>query len=149
MPLYRVQTLRDQLDASLAQTRSTTAMIGSLGLLALTLAAIGVYGVMAYSVAQRHKEMGIRTALGASRWAVVGLVLTRGLGLAGAGVTLGLAGALILSRMVGGFVADVSPTDPLTFGAVALLMGMVAVIASVLPAFRASRIDPMVALRYE
>ena len=124
-------------------------MIGSLGLLALLLAAVGIYGVMAYTVAQRTQEIGIRAALGARGSDVRRLVLGRGIRLAGIGVLLGAIAAAGLGRLVSSFVVGVSPTDPLTFGGVAALLAIVALVASYIPARRASRVDPMTSLRYE
>jgi putative ABC transport system permease protein len=105
--------------------------------------------VVAYSVAQRTKEFGLRMALGAQRGNVLGLVLRRGLWLALAGIGIGLAGAFALTRLLSTLLFGVTPTDPATFVVVSLLLGVVAFLASYLPARRATRVDPMVALRYE
>ena len=116
---------------------------------ALLLAAVGIYGVISYTVTQRAHEIGIRMALGASRGGVLWLVLGQSLVLTVAGVFLGLAGSLLVSRVISGLLFNVRPTDPATFAIVAAFLAAVAALASLLPAGRASRVDPMVALRYE
>jgi ABC-type antimicrobial peptide transport system permease subunit len=115
----------------------------------LALAAVGVYGVISYSVAQRTRELGIRIALGAQSRAVLRLVLRRVLLLAAGGVLLGLAGAAALTRFLAGFLFGVGATDPATFAGVSLLLAVVAVVASTVPALRATRVDPLAALRCE
>ena len=127
----------------------TLTLLGGFALAALVLAATGLYGVSAYAVAQRRREFGIRLALGASRGQVRSLVLGQGMKLAALGVAIGLAGALILSRVLGHLLYEIKPTDPLTFGAVSVLLLTVAALASWLPARRAAKVDPMVALRAE
>ncbi len=149
MPLFGVETLEDHLDAALSQERSTATMISALGALALLIAAVGIYGVMSYTVSQRTQELGIRTALGARSTDVLSLMLGHGFRLALAGVIVGTVASLALSRLVTGFVVGVSPTDPLTFVGVAMLLTVVALLASLIPARRAARVDPMKALRYE
>jgi predicted permease len=120
---------------------------GALGLLGLALALVGVYGVVSYAASQRTQELGVRIALGASSADIVRLVLGRGLVLVGIGVLLGLAAALAISRLLANFLFNISPSDPITFATVPLLLGLMALIASYVPAFRATRIDPSVALR--
>jgi len=121
----------------------------SFGLLALALAMIGVYGVLAYSVSQRTREIGVRIALGAWPGDILRLVIARGMTLAAIGMGLGLAGALALSRLLRGQLYEVSPTDPWIYAGTAALLTVVVAAASWLPARRASRVDPIVALRCE
>jgi putative ABC transport system permease protein len=116
---------------------------------ALALATIGIYGVMAYLVNQGTREIGIRVALGATRPNIVSLVVRQGMALALSGVAIGLAGALMLTRLIRSLLFGVEATDPVTFVGIALLLGLVALLASYIPARRASRVDPLVALRYE
>jgi predicted permease len=125
---------------------SLFALFGGLGVL---LAGVGLYGVLSYVVSQRTQELGIRIALGAGRSSVLGLVLRQGLQVTLAAVVLGAAGALLAGRAIASLLYGVSPHDPLVLGAVALVLTLVAVVASYLPAYRATRVDPMVALRYE
>jgi ABC-type antimicrobial peptide transport system permease subunit len=117
--------------------------------LALVLSAVGIFGVMSYTVSRRTQEMAIRMALGASRGEVLRLVFREALGVVLSGVALGLAGALFLSRVMSGYVYGVSATDPLTFSAASLLLAAVALLASYLPARRAAKVNPITALRYE
>ncbi len=126
-----------------------TIFLGGFALIAFLLASMGVYGVTAYSVAQRTREIGIRMALGAQRESVLELVLKQGMKLAIAGLAIGIAGALGLTRVVSSLLFGITPTDPATFGLVTLVVGVVAFMACWLPARRAARLDPMAALRYE
>jgi putative ABC transport system permease protein len=123
--------------------------LGGFAALALLLAAVGIFGVISYAVAQRTQEIGVRRALGAGTAGVMRLVLTQSLGLAAIGVAIGLAGALAVSRILRSMLFGVTPTDTLTFASVAAGLLAVAFLASYLPARRAARIDPLRALRYE
>jgi putative ABC transport system permease protein len=148
-PIAGVQSLEEVLAGSLGRWRFAMFLLGAFAGLALVLAAVGVYGVLSYSVSQRTHEIGIRMALGARRQDVLKLVVGRGMMLALLGVALGIAGAFGLTRFLAGLLYGVRPSDPLTFVAVALVLLGVAVLASYLPARRAAKVDPMVALRYE
>ena len=143
----QTRTLRDWLSAELVRPRFGAVLLAVFGALALVLAAIGTYGLIAYAVAQRTREIGIRMALGARPVEIVSEVLGRGLKLAGLGVGIGFIGALGLTRLIRGMLAGVSPNDPVSFGVSAALLIAGAVLACVLPARRASRVDPVVALR--
>jgi predicted permease len=142
-----IKTMEAIFDDRLGQRRLTMQLLGSFAGVALLLALIGLYGVVAYSVAQRTHEVGIRRALGAQQSDILRLVLGQGLGLTLAGVSLGIGGALALTRIMKTMLFQVSATDPLTFAGIALLFVAVALAASYIPARRAARIDPMIALR--
>jgi putative ABC transport system permease protein len=124
-------------------------LLVSFSFLAVTLAAVGIYGVVSYSVAQRTSEIGVRVALGASSRAVLKMVLGQAMGLVAIGLAAGMALALPLTRLMSGLLFGVSPNDPLTFAVIAVLLGGVAFVACAVPARRATRVDPIVALRYE
>jgi putative ABC transport system permease protein len=149
LPAANVRTLEAAVSASIDQRRFTMLLLAGFAGVALLLAAIGLYGVIAYSVAQRAREIGIRTALGATRYDVLALVLRQGLVLAGAGVLLGIGGALGLTRVLREFLYEVKPADPTTFAGVSLVLLLVALVASWLPARHAAHIDPMTALRQD
>jgi predicted permease len=149
LPIADVKTFRDQLNLSLFPSRVAAWVLGGFGLLALLLAAIGIYGVVSYSVAQRTREIGVRMALGAKQKDVLRLVLGQGLFVIGLGLAVGLSLAFAATRLIAGFLYGVGATDLLTFGAVPLLLGLVALGASYIPARRATKVDPLVALRYE
>jgi predicted permease len=149
LPTAEVKTLREQVDLSLFPSRVAAWTLGGFGVLALLLAAIGIYGVVSYSVAQRTREIGLRRALGAKESDVLRLVLGEGSFVILIGLALGLLLAFAATRMIAGFLYGVAPTDPLTFVMVPLLLGLIAVVACYLPARRATKVDPMVALRYE
>ena len=144
-----VSTFDARLSHAVAQPRLQTILLGSFAAIALLLAAIGIYGVMAVAVVQRTKEIGIRMALGAVRRDVLSLVVRQGLTLAGAGLILGVAGALAVTRVLHSLLFSVSATDPVVFAGIAVLLAAVALIACYLPARRAARVDPMIALRHE
>lgn len=148
-PLFSLQTMEERLSASIAPQQFNTLMLGVFAGFALVLAALGIYGVIAYAVTERTHEIGVRMALGAQRNDVLRLVVTQGLRLTVAGVMLGLAGALALSRVLSGMLYATRPTDPATFAIVTSVLLLVAIMASYVPARRATRVDPMVALRDE
>jgi putative ABC transport system permease protein len=140
----------DQLMAdSVAAPRFRTTLVAIFALVGLALAAIGIYGVMAYVVAERTHELGLRVALGATARDVVTMVLRETLALAAVGLAAGLAGALAATRLIGTLLFGIAPTDPATFAAIAAVIAGTALAASYVPARRAMRVDPMVALRHE
>jgi predicted permease len=149
VPIASTSTMNELLSRSMAQPGLFTMLLGAFAALALVLAAVGLYGVISYSVTQRMHEMGIRVALGANRGDIVSLVLRQGVSLALVGTVIGMAGAIAVSRLLTNLVPSVQPNDPLTLAAVSALLLGVALVASLLPARRAMRVDPMVALRYE
>jgi len=149
LPVSGAQTLNETVSASLAQRRFSMEMVGLFALTALLLAGLGIYGVISYLVSERTHEIGIRLALGASRANILRIVLRQGLGLAIVGAAVGLVCALIVSHLMASLLYGVRPTDPLTFAGVAFLFIGVALLACYLPARRAMKVDPMVALRYE
>jgi predicted permease len=149
LPLYDVKTMRQHLGLALLPARLAGSVLGVFGVVALIMAAAGIYGVMAYSVAQRTREIGVRMALGASAGAVLKLIVGQGMKLTLAGMAIGLAASLALTRLMKSMLFGVSATDPLTFVVVPLLLIMVALLAALVPARRAARVDPMVALRVE
>jgi predicted permease len=149
LTIYNARTLLEHVGRSLYVERMESVILGLLGLLALVLTAIGVYGVVAYSVAQRTRELGIRMALGAQRKDVLKLILVKGLLLVAWGSAIGLAACYWLARLISNQLYGVGPYDPATMVSVALLLAIVALLASYIPARRATKVDPMVALRYE
>ena len=149
IPVDRVETMQQLVSGSVAQPRFRTIVLTAFSLLALVMASIGIYGVMNYLVIQRTREFGIRLSLGATPSDVLRLVLRRAALLIGAGTCLGLAGSALLVRFIASLLFGTAPLDPLTFAAVPILLAAVALAASYIPARRATRIDPIVALRYE
>jgi predicted permease len=149
LPLYDVKTMRQHLGLALLPARLAGGVLGVFGLVALTLAAAGVYGVMAYSVAARTREIGIRMALGANARDVLRLVTRQGMTLVAIGMAIGLAAALALTQLLKSLLFGVSATDPLTFAVISLLLTAVASLACWIPARRATKVDPMVALRHD
>ena len=147
--IYGAQTMNEVIADSLATRQFSMILLGSFALVALVLASVGIYGVLAYLVGQRTHEIGIRMALGAGRYEVLRLVVGQGAKMALLGVALGLTAALGLTRLMSNMLYGVSATDPLTFVAVAILLILVALAACYIPARRAMKVDPMVALRYE
>jgi putative ABC transport system permease protein len=149
VPVYQVRTLGQLLGASVAQARFMTTVLGLFAAVALALAAVGVYGIVAYAVAQRTRELGIRLALGARAADILWLVLRQGAILGSLGVSLGLGGALLASRALERLLYQVTPSDPSTFAAGAAGLLGVALLASYLPARRAAGMDPVEALRHD
>ena len=149
LPVTDVESFPDALGQSISQERFRTFLLGSFGAIALVLAAVGIFGVISYSASQRRREIGIRMALGAQRRDVLRLILGQGAKLALLGLGVGVVFAFLLTRLMASLLYSVSATDPLTFGAVGIVLLGVAVTACYIPARRATRVDPMVALRYQ
>ena len=148
-PIFDIKAMDERLSSSVAVNRFVMLLIGVFAALSTILAAVGIYGVMAYTVSQRTHEIGVRMALGAGAHDVVGLVMAGGLKLVVSGMGIGIAGALALSRVMESLLFEVSTTDPLMFGIMAAVLSAVAMLSCFLPAYKAVRIDPMIALRYE
>jgi ABC-type antimicrobial peptide transport system permease subunit len=149
LPIVQSQTLEDYAALTLVPQRVAASVSGSLGIVGLLLAAIGIYGVTAYMVSSRTREIGIRVALGARRGDVVRMVLRQGMMLALAGMAIGLVLAAGASRLLGSLLFGIGPTDPIAFGGSALLFCLIGLIACYVPARRATAVDAMEALRYE
>ena len=149
VPVYQLQTMSDVVADSLVRPRFLSLLLGSFSVIALSLAAIGIYGVMAYSVTQRTQEIGVRVALGATTGNVLSMVLGEGLRMTVIGLAAGLTGAMLLTRAMASLLFQVSATDPLTFVLVGIGLTIAGLLACFVPARRAAKVDPMVALRYE
>jgi len=145
--IERPRTLAEHIGASLLPQRIAAGILGSFGVVALLLAAVGLYGVVAFAVAQRTREIGIRVALGAQSSEVLRLMLRQGMTLAGIGLLVGLPLAIGAGKLVSGFLLGSGAADPLVFIVAAVTLGLVTLVASYVPARRASRVDPIVALR--
>ena len=149
LPLYNIKTLKTEIDESLVQERLVTWLSAAFGVLATLLTALGLYGVLTFSVARRTREIGIRVALGAQRRDVFRLIMTRGLILVAVGVAVGLGASFAFSRFIGSLLFGVQPNSVTTLAAVSVGLIVVALLACYIPARRATKVDPMVALRYE
>jgi len=149
LPIYEVITMDQLMAEQVASRKFNMALLGLFAFLAVALAGVGIYGVMTYTVTQRTHEIGIRMALGAEQLDVLRLVLRQGIILAALGICVGFAGALALTRFLSSLLYEVTPRDPVTFVIVSALLGGVALLATYLPARRAAKVDPLVALRYE
>jgi putative ABC transport system permease protein len=149
IPVYNIRPIEQLLSASVARRRFNMILLGTFALLALMLAAIGIYGVMSYSVTQRTHEIGVRVALGAQSSDVLKLIVRQGMRLVLVGVLVGLAASFALTRIMSSLLFGISPTDLFTFASVSVLLVGIALLACLIPARRATRVDPMVALRYE
>jgi putative ABC transport system permease protein len=147
-PLSNIRTMDEIISTSVGDRLLTTRMLGALALVALFLAAVGIYGIMSYAVSQRTHELGIRMAIGAQRWDVLKLVLRQGMLLTLIGIVIGLVGALAISRIIASLLFGITPTDSLTLAVVSLIAAIAALLACLIPARRATRVDPMKALRY-
>jgi putative ABC transport system permease protein len=148
-PISDVRTMEQVMADTVGRARFNTLLLGLLAGLATVLAAVGIFGVMSYSVTLRTREIGLRMALGAGKSQVLGLILKQGLLLTLIGIGIGLAGALALTRLLSSLLYGVSATDPLTFTAIAALLTAISCIACYIPAQRAARVDPQIALRYD
>jgi ABC-type antimicrobial peptide transport system permease subunit len=149
LPIFNAKTMAEAVSESVARPRFYATLLGSFAMIALVIAALGIYGVISYAVSQRTRELGIRIALGAQRDRVVRLVIGQGLMLTVAGIGIGVIGAYALTRLIASLLFGVAPADPLTFATVSTLFLIVACLASYLPARRAATVDPIIAMRGE
>jgi putative ABC transport system permease protein len=148
-PIHDVKTLSQRVDEAVAVSRSLMVLFSAFALLALVLGAVGIYGIVSYSVTQRTHEIGIRMALGARTGNVLSLIMKSGFVLVFTGIVIGVGGALMLTRFLTTLLFGVTPTDRFTFVVVSLIFFVIATVASLIPALRATRVDPLIALRYE
>ena len=149
IPVFGIQTMDEIVAKSMAARRFALEILGIFAIVAFLLVCVGIYGVMAYAISQRTGEIGLRMALGARRSDILRIVLSEAGLIVVAGVGAGLMGSLVLTRFLQTLLFDIKPTDPLTFGTLTILLAGVALLASFIPARKASRIDPLVALRHE
>jgi ABC-type antimicrobial peptide transport system permease subunit len=149
MVMFQTRTMEEVISNSLAARRFSMTLLGIFSALALIMACVGIYGVISYLAGQRTHEIGIRMALGASRWTVLRMVLGDGAKMALLGVAIGVVAGFAFTRLMGSMLFGISAHDPVTFVAVALALIVVAILASYIPAWRAAKVDPMIALRYE
>jgi ABC-type antimicrobial peptide transport system permease subunit len=149
LSMYYVRTMEQRVDESLGRRRFSMLLLGVFASVALVLATIGIYGVMNYLVNQGIRELGIRIALGASQRDILSLVVGQGMALSLFGVTLGLAAAFLLTRLIRSMLFGVAPTDPFTFAGISLLLAMITLLATYIPAQRATQIDPVTSLRQD
>ncbi|HEX9700403.1 MAG TPA: FtsX-like permease family protein, partial [Acidobacteriota bacterium] len=149
VPVERVVPLRTLITESLEQERFYASLLGGFAITAILMAGAGIFGVMRYAVARRTRELGIRVALGAQRRDLLAMVVGRGLGLAAIGIVAGALGAAATTRLLSGFLYGLSPLDPLTFLIAAIALVCLSMLASALPAWRATRVDPVLSLRAE
>jgi len=148
-PVYEMKTLAERVDETVAVSRSLTLLFTAFALLGLILGAVGIYGIVSYSVTQRTHEIGIRMALGARTGNVLSLIMKNGLTLVLTGIVIGVGSALMLTRFLSTLLFGVEPTDGVTFVIVSAVFFVIAIVAALIPALRATRVDPLIALRYE
>src|SRR5262249_36138265 len=149
LPLFQVRTMEQMLDSSIARERMSMLIFAVFAIVALALASVGLYGVVAHSVPERRHEIGVRMALGAESHHVLGLVVRQGLSMAVVGAAIGVSGAFAVSRWIQALLFGITATDPATFAAVVTMLLAVATIACCIPAWRGTRVDPTTALRAE
>jgi ABC-type antimicrobial peptide transport system permease subunit len=149
VPVYEISTMPGRIYNSLARQRFAMTMLAAFACFAMLLGGVGIYGVMSYLVTQGTHDIGLRIALGAPRGSILKMVVRQGMTMAGAGIGAGLVGALVLTRVMASLLFGVSATDALTFSGVALFLAAIALLASYVPAWRATRVDPLIALRDE